>query len=63
MAETRIQGAVSVIGEIQFKHADTLVETSGTVGYCCLENEFGFHRLGKSIVQGLLAFEVSCVPV
>jgi hypothetical protein len=28
MVETRIQGAVSVIGEIQFKQADTLMSAS-----------------------------------
>lgn len=36
MAETRIQGAVSVSGEIQFKQADTLMETSRGVGFLCL---------------------------
>lgn len=34
MAETRIQGAVSVNGKIQFKQANTLVETSGMFDYC-----------------------------
>jgi len=34
MAETRIQGAVSVSGEIQFKQANTLMKTSGVVGCC-----------------------------
>lgn len=43
MAETRIQGAVSVIGEIQFRHADTLVETSGYDA--CLQH----HRRGCAI--------------
>ena len=39
MAETRIQGAVSVIGEHQSKKACTLIETSGLAG--CLSSELG----------------------